>query len=135
MKTSQFLLALTPLSLLVSAAGTQAQTAVGLDAGALRQQIDQQREVRIPQALPATRVAPPPEIKPQAGVTIKIKSIRFEGNRPDGTYAYRVRAKLSGDTQHRVGLKGTAKLNGGWVPLSFWMFRRPWATVRAYLGW
>lgn len=55
--------------------------------------------------------------------------------RPDGTYAYRVRAKLIGDTQHRVGLKGTAKLNGGWVPLSFWMFRRPWATVRAYLGW
>jgi hemolysin activation/secretion protein len=80
MKTSQFLLALTPLSLLVSAAGTHAQTAVGLDAGALRQQIDQQREVRIPQALPAKRVAPPPEIKPQAGVSIKIKSIRFEGN-------------------------------------------------------
>ena len=55
--------------------------------------------------------------------------------RPDGSYAYRVRATLDDKTLHRVGLKGTAKLHGGWVPLSFWMLRRPWATVRAYLGW
>jgi multidrug efflux pump subunit AcrA (membrane-fusion protein) len=55
--------------------------------------------------------------------------------RPDGTYAYRVRATLEGKTSHRVGLKGTAKLHGGWVPLSYWMLRRPWATVRAWLGW
>ena len=55
--------------------------------------------------------------------------------RPDGTYAYRVRATLEGRTGHRVGLKGTAKLHGGWVPLSYWMLRRPWATVRSYLGW
>ena len=54
--------------------------------------------------------------------------------RPDGTFAYRVRATLDGKTTHRVGLKGTAKLHGGWVPLSYWVLRRPWATVRAYLG-
>jgi multidrug resistance efflux pump len=55
--------------------------------------------------------------------------------RPDGGFAYRVRATLEGKTAHRVGLKGTAKLQGGWVPLSYWVLRRPWATVRAYLGW
>ena len=55
--------------------------------------------------------------------------------RPDGTFAYRVRATLEDKTHHRVGLKGTAKLHGGWVPLSYWVLRRPWATVRAYLGW
>lgn len=55
--------------------------------------------------------------------------------RPDGTYAYRVRAVLEGSTTHRVGLKGTAKLHGGWVPLVYWVLRRPWAAVRAYLGW
>ena len=55
--------------------------------------------------------------------------------RPDGTFAYRVRATLEDKTRHRVGLKGTAKLHGGWVPLSYWVLRRPWATVRAYLGW
>lgn len=55
--------------------------------------------------------------------------------RPDGTFAYRVRATLDGKTDHRVGLKGTAKLHGGWVPLAYWVMRRPWATVRSYLGW
>lgn len=55
--------------------------------------------------------------------------------RPDGTFAYRVRATLEGKTTHRVGLKGTAKLHGGWVPLTYWMLRRPLATVRSYLGW
>ncbi len=55
--------------------------------------------------------------------------------RPDGSYAYRIRASLSGKTHHRVGLKGTAKLHGGWAPLSYWVLRRPWATVRQYLGW
>lgn len=54
--------------------------------------------------------------------------------RPDGQFAYRVRATLVEDTEHRVGLKGTAKLNGGWVPLAYWMLRRPWAALRGYLG-
>ena len=55
--------------------------------------------------------------------------------RPDGGYAYRIRASLVGATEHRVGLKGTARVSSGWVPLAYWMLRRPWATVRAYLGW
>lgn len=55
--------------------------------------------------------------------------------RPDGSYAYRVRAKIEGKTDHRVGLKGTAKLQGRWVPLTYWMLRRPLATIRAYMGW
>ncbi len=55
--------------------------------------------------------------------------------RPDGSYAYRVRATLSAATAHRVGLKGTAKLEGGWVPLVYWALRRPLATVRMTLLW
>ena len=54
--------------------------------------------------------------------------------RPDGSFAYRVRGKLEGKTEHRVGLKGTAKLQGRWVPLTYWVLRRPMATLRAYLG-
>lgn len=54
--------------------------------------------------------------------------------RPDGSYAYRVRATLQASTDHRVGLKGTAKLYGGWVPLSYWVLRRPWAALRSTLG-
>lgn len=55
--------------------------------------------------------------------------------RPDGHYAYRVRAQLSMPTDQRVGLKGTAKLSGESVPLIYWMLRRPLATVRQTLGW
>lgn len=55
--------------------------------------------------------------------------------RPDGGYAYRVRAQLDGKTAHRVGLKGTAKLRGGWAPLCYWMLRRPLAAIRQFIGW
>jgi hypothetical protein len=55
--------------------------------------------------------------------------------RPDGTFAYRVRAKLVGASGQRVGLKGTAKLHGGWVPLAYWILRRPLASIRQFLAW
>ncbi|WP_328987126.1 HlyD family efflux transporter periplasmic adaptor subunit [Thiorhodovibrio winogradskyi] len=55
--------------------------------------------------------------------------------RPDGHYAYRVRASLSRvDERSRIGLKGTAKLEGGRVPLIYWVMRRPVASLRAWLG-
>lgn len=65
--------------------------------------------------------------------------LRFQAHdavqRPDGSYAYRVRASLDGVTSHRIGLKGTAKLYGGWVPLVYWVLRRPLAAIRSTLGW
>jgi multidrug resistance efflux pump len=54
--------------------------------------------------------------------------------RPDGGYAYRVRATLETPTTHRVGLKGTAKAQGDWVPAIYWVMRRPLATMRSTLG-
>lgn len=73
---------------------------------------------------------------PLSPVSATLRYMAHEAvQRPDGVYAYRVRATLEGKTSHRVGLKGTAKLHGGWVPLSYWVVRRPWATLRAYLGW
>ncbi len=55
--------------------------------------------------------------------------------RPDGSYAYRVRASLEHPTEHRVGLKGTAKLNGSSVPMVYWVLRRPIAAIRQMIGW
>lgn len=55
--------------------------------------------------------------------------------RPDGSYAYRVRAKVDESTSHRVGLKGSVKLAGGWAPLAYWVLRRPLAAARQFLGW
>ena len=66
-------------------------------------------------------------------------SLRYEGHepilRPDGNYAYRVRASLPpGEKGPRVGLKGTAKVNGQYVPLSYWVLRRPLSSMRQFLG-
>ena len=55
--------------------------------------------------------------------------------RPDGSYAHRVRAALAVPTEHRVGLKGTARLSGRWVPLAYWVSRRPLAALRQAVGW
>jgi hypothetical protein len=55
--------------------------------------------------------------------------------RPDGSYAYRMRATLTQQTLHRVGLKGTARVEGELVPFAYWVIRRPWANVRSLLGW
>jgi hypothetical protein len=55
--------------------------------------------------------------------------------RPDGSYAYRVRARLDSETAHRVGLKGTVKLSGESVPLIYWVLRRPLAMIRQAVGW
>lgn len=54
---------------------------------------------------------------------------------PDNTLAFRTKAKLSESTiLPRIGLKGTGKIYGKEVPLYYYLFRRPWSTVRQYLG-
>lgn len=66
-------------------------------------------------------------------------TLRYVGHeailRPDGQYAYRVRASLLQlDERSRIGLKGTARLQGERVPLIYWVMRRPVAGLRAWLG-
>lgn len=86
-------------------------------------------------------------LAPQAQVTLYLNAsplspvsarLRFQAHaalqRPDGSYAYRVRATLEEPTSHRVGLKGTAKVYGDWVPLVYWVLRRPLAAARSTLG-
>ena len=72
---------------------------------------------------------------PLNAVKAKIRYVAHDAiQRPDGSFAYRVRAVLTETTNHRVGLKGTAKIYGDWVPMVYWMLRRPIASARAYLG-
>jgi multidrug efflux pump subunit AcrA (membrane-fusion protein) len=54
--------------------------------------------------------------------------------RPDGSYAYRVRARLEAPAGQRIGLKGTAKLGGERVPLIYWILRRPLASIRQFIA-
>ena len=55
---------------------------------------------------------------------------------PDGVASYRLRANVNAnDAQARIGLRGTAKLYGGWVVLGYYLLRRPLATLRERSGW
>lgn len=51
--------------------------------------------------------------------------------------AYRVNVTLDEEDEAvpRIGLQGTAQLYGDYVPLAFFLFRRPLSTLRQYLGW
>lgn len=72
---------------------------------------------------------------PVAPVAGRLRYVSYEAlRRPDGHYAYRVRATLVGKTEHRVGLKGTVRLAGRSVPLIYWMLRRPLAAAREFAG-
>lgn len=65
-----------------------------------------------------------------------VKSIGYEAvQRPDSTYAYRLRADVTSKTlNQRIGLKGTAKVSGRYVPLAYWIFRKPLAIARQFVG-
>lgn len=54
---------------------------------------------------------------------------------PDGIAAYRLRASIEGNASEvRLGLRGTAKVYGGWVVLGYYVLRRPLAVLRARSG-
>ncbi len=88
------------------------------------------------------------ELPKEAPVTIYLNAtplspvdgrLRFIGHealqRPDGSYAYRLRATIdAGSTTPHVGLKGTAKISGEFVPLVYWVLRKPIGTFRQFLG-
>lgn len=72
---------------------------------------------------------------PFSSVSGTVRYISHDASpRPDGTYAYRVRARLNGETTHRIGLKGTSKLHGDSVPLCYWILRRPLASIRQFVA-
>jgi Biotin-lipoyl like len=53
----------------------------------------------------------------------------------EGFVAYHLKADLtSGETPPRIGLKGTAKIYGGWAPLIYHILRKPLAVLRRTVG-
>jgi hypothetical protein len=55
--------------------------------------------------------------------------------RPDGGLAYRLRGRIEGQPQERLGARGTVHVDGAWVPFFYWVLRRPLATFREVTGW
>lgn len=55
--------------------------------------------------------------------------------RPDGRYAYRLRARLApGEDVPRIGLTGSVRVAGNYVPLVYWVLRKPLAAARSFVG-
>lgn len=73
---------------------------------------------------------------PLSPVKAVVRSVAYEASaRPDASLAHRVRASLAeGQEKPRLGLKGTARIDSGSVPLSWWLFRRPLAAIRQFTG-
>jgi hypothetical protein len=54
---------------------------------------------------------------------------------PSGILAYRVKATFDNERRPpRIGLHGTAKIEGEKIPLALYLFRRPIAVLRQTLG-
>jgi len=65
-----------------------------------------------------------------------LKYISYEAQmRPDGILAHRLLAEIATEQDlPRLGARGTARLEGNRVPFIYWMFRRPMATIRQFIG-
>lgn len=73
---------------------------------------------------------------PLSPLKARVRSVAYEASaRPDASIAHRVRATLEpGEAKPRLGLKGTARIDGDTVPLVWWVFRRPLAAIRQFVG-
>jgi len=88
------------------------------------------------------------ELPPEARISMYLNTtplspvtgiVRYMGHdaiqRPDGTYAYRMRATIdTPNANARIGLRGTARLSGQYVPFSYWVLRKPLIALRQFVG-
>ncbi|WP_415884956.1 efflux RND transporter periplasmic adaptor subunit [Neptuniibacter sp. QD37_6] len=56
--------------------------------------------------------------------------------RPEGLYAHRLRAEIitKGKEKYQIGHSGTARIEGEKTSLAYWVFRRPLAAFRGWIG-
>lgn len=72
---------------------------------------------------------------PLSPMTATIEQASYQASKsPEGVAAYRVRATLPPQEKVRLGLRGSAKINGDWVVLGYFIFRRPLGALRQWLG-
>lgn len=74
-------------------------------------------------------------VSPLSSLEAKVTQTSYDAAQTaDGTLAYVLKAKLLESTPPRIGLKGTAKLYAGYVPLGYYVLRKPLAWLRRAAG-
>jgi hemolysin activation/secretion protein len=100
-----------------------AQTVTVPDAGALRQQLEQQRQLELPPAVrPERQILIPPEIKPRPGLTVQVKEFRFANNTllsadllAPAVASYLNRPSSFEDLQRATDAVAAAYREAGWI--------------------
>ncbi|PMS32177.1 CusB/HlyD membrane fusion family barrel-sandwich protein [Trinickia symbiotica] len=86
--------------------------------------------------VPGATVTLYPKSSPLAAYDARIDTVAYRAEpTPDGVVAYRVKATFVGSVKPSLGVMGTARIHGHWVPLAYYLLRRPLATARQWLGW
>lgn len=78
-----------------------------------------------------------PDASPTDAYEARVASVSYSAEATDqGVLAYRVRAEFAENGPlPRLGLRGTVRLSGRWVPFAYYALRRPIATLRQWTGW
>jgi hypothetical protein len=78
-----------------------------------------------------------PNVAPDKKFSARLLTMDYRAEQTDaGELAYRIRAEFEMDQAlPRIGMRGTAKLYGEKVSLGYFLFRRPLATARRWLGY
>ncbi|WP_323611522.1 efflux RND transporter periplasmic adaptor subunit [Pectobacterium versatile] len=98
---------------------------------ALRIELDVGDAIQLGAKAPITLFLDSDPLTPHAAL---LERIAYESElTPAGNLAYRLDARFT-DTPPRIGLRGTAKISGDYVPLAVYLFRRPLAVIRQAIG-
>jgi hypothetical protein len=78
-----------------------------------------------------------PKSSPLVSYAAHVDTIAYRAEpTPEGVLAYRIKASFTGDAPRpELGMMGTARIHGRWVPLVYYLLRRPLAATRQWLGW
>ncbi len=98
---------------------------------ALRIELDVGDAIALQQKAPITLFLDSDPLTPHAA---KLERIAYESEQtPTGNLAYLLDGRFN-TAPPRIGLRGTAKLSGEYVPLAVYLFRRPLAAIRQAIG-
>jgi multidrug resistance efflux pump len=77
-----------------------------------------------------------PKSSPLRAYDARIDTVAYRAEpTPDGVLAYRVKATFARGAVPVLGAMGTARIHGHWVPLVYYLLRRPLTIARQWLGW